>query len=68
MHSRTTTGTLNSPRDPRLPLPGTLLVREFRGRTIVVKVLDEGFECDNQRYKSLSAIARKVTGSRRKDE
>ena len=68
VHSRTTTGTLNSPRDPRLPLPGTLLVREFRGKTIVVKVLDEGFECDNQRYKSLSAIARKVTGSRRKDE
>jgi len=62
--SRTTTGTLNSPRDPRLPLPGTLLVREFRGRTIVVKVLDEGFEYDNQRYKSLSAIARKVTGSK----
>jgi len=30
----------------------------------VVKVLDEGFEYDNQRYKSLSAIARKVTGSK----
>ena len=64
VHSRTTTGTLNSPRDPRLPLPGTLLVREFRDKTIVVKVLDEGFEYDNRRYKSLSAIARKVTGSK----
>ena len=64
VHSRTATGTLNSPRDPRLPLPGTLLVREFRGKTIVIKVLDEGFEYDNQRYKSLSAIARKVTGSK----
>jgi len=64
VHSRTSTGTLNSPRDPRLPLPGTLLVREFRDKTIVVKVLDEGFEYDNRRYKSLSAIARKVTGSK----
>jgi hypothetical protein len=30
-------------RDPRLPLPGTLLARDFKGRDIVVKVLDNGF-------------------------
>jgi len=61
---RTVTSRASGSRDPRLPLPGTLLVREFRGKTIVVKVLDEGFEYDNRRYKSLSAIARKVTGSK----
>lgn len=61
---RTTTGCLSPSRDPRLPLPGTLLAREFQGRDIVVKVLDNGFEFDGQRYKSLSAIAKKVTGSK----
>jgi hypothetical protein len=30
----------------------------------VVKVLDNGFECDGRRYKSLSAIAQEVTGSK----
>ena len=50
-------------RDPRLLLTGTLLAREFRGRDVVVKVLDEGFEFENRRYQSLSAIAQEVTGS-----
>jgi len=50
--------------DARLPLPGTLLVREYKGRDIVVKVLDGGFEFEDRRYKSLSAIAREVTGSK----
>ena len=54
----------SSARDPRLPLPGTLLAREFQGRDIVVKVLDDGFEYDNRRYKSLTAIANEVTGGK----
>jgi hypothetical protein len=56
---------LNGPqRDYRLPKPGTLLMRRFRGREILVKVLDEGFECQGHHYGSLSAIAREVTGTR----
>ena len=51
-------------RDYRLPKPGTLLMRRFRGREILVKVLDEGFECQGHHYGSLSAIAREVTGTR----
>lgn len=51
-------------RDSRLPLPGTLITREYRGHDIVVKVLDDGFEFENHRYRSLSAIAREVTGSK----
>lgn len=51
-------------RDSRLPLPGTLLTREYRGRDIVVKVLDDGFEFQGRRYRSLSAIAKEVTGSK----
>jgi len=53
-----------SPRDRRLPVPGTLLTRQFENRRIVVKVLGDGFEYQSQRYRSLSAIAREVTGTR----
>jgi hypothetical protein len=51
-------------RDVRLPPPGTLLARRFQGKEVLVKVLDEGFEYEAQRYHSLSAIARLVTGTR----
>jgi hypothetical protein len=61
---RTATGRISPSRDPRLPLPGTVLAREFQGRNVVVKVLDNGFEFDGHRYKSLSAIAQEVTGSK----
>jgi hypothetical protein len=42
-------------RDPRLPQAGTLLTREFQGRTIIVKVLAEGFEFEGSVYRSLTA-------------
>ena len=51
-------------RDQRLPCPGTLLTRQFENRRIVVTVLADGFEYQSQRYRSLSAIAREVTGTR----
>jgi hypothetical protein len=51
-------------RDGRLPQPGTLLTRSFANRRIVVTVLKDGFEYESQRYRSLSAIAREVTGTR----
>jgi len=51
-------------RDPRLPSPGSILVREYRGRQLRLSVLDDGFEFDGVRYGSLSAAARAVTGSR----
>jgi len=51
-------------RDRRLPAAGTLLTRQFENRRIVVKVLEDGFEYQSQRYRSLSAIAREVTGTR----
>jgi hypothetical protein len=53
-----------SPKDWRLPKPGTLLTRRVGNRNVVVKVLDDGFEYDSRRYRSLSAIAREVTGTR----
>lgn len=53
-----------SSRDWRLPPPGTLITRRLEGRDIVVKVLDKGFEYQSRRYRSLSAIASEVTGTR----
>lgn len=52
------------PKDGRLPGPGTVLTRRLGDRQIVVKVLAEGFEYESRRYRSLSAIAREVTGTR----
>ena len=51
-------------RDSRLPLPGVLLSRKWKGRTILVEVLAEGFRYENRHYSSLSAIAVAVTGTR----
>jgi hypothetical protein len=49
--------------DARLPMPGTLLKREYKGRMIQVRVLPQGFDFEGQVYRSLSAIAKQVTGS-----
>jgi hypothetical protein len=43
-------------------LPGTALKREYKGQTIRVMVLADGFEYLGERYKSLSAVAKAVTG------
>jgi len=50
-------------RDPRLPAPGTVLEREHEGKTIRVKVLEDGFEFRGKTYRSLSAVAREATGT-----
>jgi len=50
--------------DRRLPIPGSLLIKDFKGQTCVVKVLDEGFEFEGKRYRSLSAIAQAITGAK----
>jgi len=43
-------------------LPGTMLKREYKGRTIRVTVLADGFEHEGERYKSLTAVTKAVTG------
>ena len=52
------------PKDRRLPAIGTILSRRYREQTVVVKVLQDGFEYQSRRYRSLSAIAREATGTR----
>ena len=43
--------------------PGTRLMREWQGRTYEVLALDDGFSWQGTRYRSLSAIARQITGT-----
>ena len=49
--------------DPRLPMPGTVLTRVYKDQTLHVEVLAEGFAYGGQTYKSLSAVAKAVTGA-----
>ena len=56
------TGAATTPRRPELK-PGTRLVREWQGRTYEVLVLDRGFSWQGTHYRSLSALARKITGT-----
>lgn len=53
-----------SDHDPRLPMPGSVIVKEYHGQTISVHVLDNGFEWNAQRFTSLSAIATEITGTK----
>ena len=59
----TATRTLPFKQDNRLPPPGTLLTREYKGRTYQVRVRPDGFDYDGQVYRSLSAVAKAITGS-----
>jgi Protein of unknown function (DUF2924) len=49
--------------DARLPSPGTVLTRRYKGRTLQVRILEQGFEYDGVLYPSLSAVAKAITDS-----
>ena len=48
--------------DPRLPAPGTVLSREYKGATHEVTVTADGFTYRGRPYRSLTAVAKVVTG------
>lgn len=50
-------------RDHRLPAAGTVITRPYRGQTIAVTVLADGFEYDGRHFESLTAVAKAITGS-----
>lgn len=52
-----------APRDARLPGVGTILEREHGDATHKVKILDDCFEYRGQRHRSLSSIAKEITGT-----
>jgi len=49
--------------DSRIPLPEAIITRLYKGESLEVKVLEEGFEFEGEVYKSLSAVAKKITGT-----
>jgi len=51
-------------RDTRLPVAGTILKRDYRGATLNVTVAEDGFLYNGRTYRSLSAVAQHVTGTR----
>ena len=59
----TQTRTKTRGRDRRLPIPGTVITKEYRGKNIQVKVLENGFEYNGKIYKHLTAIAKEITGA-----
>jgi hypothetical protein len=44
--------------------PGTKLIREWRGKVHEIEVLTNGFSWSGRRYRTLSEIARAITGTR----
>lgn len=58
-----TTGCDRQAKRQGLPMPGTTITRVYRGETLQVKVLPEGFEFGGKAYSSLSAVAKAITGS-----
>ena len=56
------TGAATTPRRSELK-PGTRLLREWQGRTYEVLVFDDGFSWQGTHHRSLSALARKITGT-----
>ncbi len=61
--TRTVLRTLAVAADARLPMPGALLTRQYRGQMIRVRVLPNGFDYEGTVYRSLSAVAHAVTGA-----
>ena len=50
-------------RDMRLPIPGTVITKEYKGQIIEIRVMDGGFDYKGTVYKTLTAIAKVITGA-----
>lgn len=46
------------------PATGTVLVRKYKSQEYMVKVLEKGFECNGLQYRSLTALAKDITGAK----
>lgn len=52
-----------TPSNKTSVIPGTHLIREWQGKTHQVTVLEHGYLWQEQHYKSLSRIAKEITGA-----
>lgn len=48
---------------PPIAKPGAQLIREWNGRTYQVQIADDGYTMDGKNWRSLSAIAKHITGA-----
>lgn len=62
---RTVTTMLSRRGDKRVPLAGSVITRIYKGQALAVNVRSAGFEFEGDVYKSLSAVAKKITGTHR---
>ena len=51
-------------RDPRLPVPGSVISKAYKGTELRAIVRDDGIEFEDRMFNSLTAVAKHVTGSR----
>ena len=59
----TSIGPVAAPPDARLPPPGTMITRLYKGQQLEVTVLSSGFAFQGKAFLSLSALAKAITGS-----
>ena len=60
---QTTLHAFKPTEERRLPIPGSVITRDYHGRKLLVTVLDKGFEFEGVVYKSLTAVAKAATGA-----
>jgi len=60
---RTAVAEIRISQDDRLPMPGVAITRDYKGRMIEVRILPNGFEYEGEVYRTLSAVAKAVTGT-----
>lgn len=61
--TRTQSDKLATVHDRRVPIPGSVITRVYKGQLLQVKVLPNGFEFEGESFKSLSAVAKRITNS-----
>lgn len=59
----TKAGAIQIAQDERVPMVGAIITRQYKGETVEVRVLPRGFEFEGEVYRSLSAVAGKITGA-----
>jgi hypothetical protein len=66
--ARTITREAGFAADDRLPPPGGVITRKYKGGVVQVKVLTNGFEYAGEVYASLSSVAKAVTGNQPREK
>ena len=56
-------GTTSRLFDRRLPAPGSVITRQYKGQLLQVLVCANGFEFEGEVFESLSAVAKRITGN-----